>query len=63
MGDQFNEKDLRSYLPALSSQQESLSNLGLEVRIYTDETQTGTEISGAQHDIAEPTAALVSLFL
>lgn len=63
MGDQFNEKDLRSYLPALSSQQESLTNLGLEVRIYTAETQTGTEISGAHHVIDEPNEALVSLFL
>lgn len=60
--DQFNEKDLRSYLPNLSSQQGSLVDLGLSVRIYSSQSQTGTETLVVDHLVDEPNENLVSLF-
>jgi len=61
-GDQFNEKDLRSYLPNLSSQQDSLTDLGLSVRIFSSQSQTGTETLVVDHLVDEPNENLVSLF-
>ena len=61
-GDNFNEKDLRSYMLHLSSQQDSLTGLNLNVKIYGATTQTGTETLLADHDIDEPNENLVSLF-
>ena len=61
-GDEFNEKDLRSYLPNLSSQQGSVTNLGLGVKIFAAESQTGTESLVVDHAIDEPRENLVSLF-
>ncbi len=60
--DEFNEKDLRSYLPNLSSQQGSVTNLGLGVKIYAAQSQTGTETLVVDHLIDEPRENLVSLF-
>ena len=61
-GDNFNEKDLRSYMLHLSSQQDSLTGLNLNVKVYGAATQTGTETLLADHDIDEPNENLVSLF-
>ena len=61
-GDSFNEKDIRSYVLHLSSQQESLTGLNLNVKIYGAATQTGTETLLANHDIDEPNENLVSLY-
>ena len=61
-GDQFNEKDMRSFLPNLSSQQGSLTDLGMSVKIYSAESQTGTEALVADHIIDEPNENMVSLF-
>ena len=62
-GDQFNEKDLRSYLPNLSSKQEGLTNLGLSVKIYTAQSQaTAESLVAGPVDIDEPKENMLSLF-
>ncbi len=62
-GDEFNEKDMRSYLPNLSSKQEGLTNLGLSVKIYASESQaTAESLVAGPVDIDEPKENMVSLF-
>lgn len=61
-GDNFNEKDIRSYMLYLSSEQDSLTSLGIRVKLYGAETQTGTQVLLANHQIDEPNENLVSLF-
>ncbi len=62
-GDQFNEKDIRSYLPNLSSKQEGLTNLGISVSIFSANTQATQEsLSVGPVSVDEPEENSIALF-